>query len=547
MENYVIGLDYGSDSVRALLVDAADGRELADCVFYYPRWKKQLYCDSGECRFRQHPLDYLEGLEYTVKGVLAAVPGAADKVRGIAIDTTGSTPCVTDEKGMPLALHEEFSEDPDAMFVLWKDHTAVAEADRINHLARTWGGEDYTRYEGGIYSPEWFWAKLIHVLENNEKVAAAAYSFVEHCDWITGVLCGNIRPETIRRSRCAAGHKAMWHASWGGLPPEEFLVKLSPRLAGFRSRLYNETVTADVCSGKLCPEWAAKLGLSGDVAVGGSGFDAHFGAVGGGVGPGSLCKVMGTSTCDIAVAPHEEVEGKLIRGICGQVDGSVIPGFAGLEAGQSAFGDVYAFFRNLLCWPLDEFSVEGSEELEGKIIPRLEREAVKIAPSLDNPAAVDWFNGRRTPDVNPKVRGAIYNLKLGATAPMIYRALAESTVFGARAIVERMESEGVKLHSVIALGGIAKKSELIMQMCADILNMPVKVVRSSQACALGSAMFAAVAAKLYPDVMSAMAGMSGGYEKIYNPDPSKKEIYDKLYQRYCEYSAALEKEVMKNA
>lgn len=546
MKNYVIGLDYGSDSVRALLVDAENGEELADSVFYYPRWKKGLYCDGAASRFRQHPLDYLEGLEHTVKSVLAAVPGAAEAVRGIAVDTTGSTPCATDANGTPLALLPEFADDPDAMFVLWKDHTAIAESDRINHLSKTWGGEDYTKYEGGIYSPEWFWAKIAHVLDGSDKIAVAAYSFVEHCDWMTGVLCGETRPEKLKRSRCAAGHKAMWHASWGGLPPEEFLVKISPRLKGLRSRLYTDTVTADTLSGHLCPEWAAKLGLSEKVAIGGSGFDAHFGAVGGGVEPGCMCKVMGTSTCDIAVAPAEEVGDKLIRGICGQVDGSVVPGFVGVEAGQSAFGDVYAFFRDLLGWTLEAFDVPEREKMIGRILPKLEEEAMKIAPSPENPAAIDWFNGRRTPDVNPKLRGAIYQLNLGSTAPMIYRALVESTVFGTKAIAERFANEGVRLDGVVALGGIAKKSALVMQMCADVLGMPIRVVRSEQACALGSAMFAAVAAGLYPDVLSAMRKMSGGYEKVYRADPSKRAVYDELYRRYRDFAAALESETMKH-
>ena len=510
-----IGLDFGSDSVRAVLVTET-GEMLATFVHNYARWAEGRYCDAAHNKFRQHPLDYLEGTEAVIRGVLVGQDASA--VKGIAIDTTGSTPCAVDAEGTPLALKPEFSEDPDAMFLLWKDHSSEAEAARINEVAAAWDGIDYRMYEGGIYSVEWFWSKLLHVLRQNEKVRNAAASFVEHCDWISAELTGETRPERIVRSRCAAGHKAMWHASWGGLPPEEFLTAVDPLLAGWRSRLYTETQTAEKPVGKLSAKWAEKLGLSTDVVIGGSAFDCHFGAVGAQIDASTLVKVMGTSTCDILVAPGVE---KCVRGICGQVDGSVIPGMIGLEAGQSAFGDVYAWFKRLL-------------EYGGKVsIAELEKDAALVPPGAGGIHALDWFNGRRTPDADNMLRGAIFGLNLGSTAPMVYRALVESTVFGARAIVERFREEGIPVNSVVAIGGISRKSPMVMQMCADVLNMPVKVAKSDQACALGGAMFAAVASGVYPDTAAAMAAMGSGFDMEYIPNPETAAIYETLYKRYC--------------
>jgi L-ribulokinase len=354
-KNYVIGMDYGSDSVRALLVDTENGKELGESVFDYPRWQEGRYCIPGENQFRQHPLDYLEGLETTIKAVLEqAGPEAAAAVKGIAVDTTGSTPIAVDKEGTPLAMKAEFAENPNAMFVLWKDHTAIKEAAEVNELARSWGGEDFTKFEGGVYSSEWFWAKILHVLRADKAVREAAHSWVEHCDWIPALLTGKSNPETMYRSRCAAGHKAMWHEDFEGLPADDFLTKLDPLLSGLRDRLFRNTDTAEKRVGTLTPEWANKLGLSEDVVIGGSAFDAHMGAVGGEIKPYDMCKVIGTSTCDIMVTPTHVLGDKLVGGICGQVDGSVLPGSVGLEAGQSAFGDIYAWFKKILMWPIEQ-------------------------------------------------------------------------------------------------------------------------------------------------------------------------------------------------
>ncbi|MBP1655369.1 MAG: L-ribulokinase, partial [Bacteroidetes bacterium] len=349
----VLGVDFGTDSVRAVLVNATDGTEIASAVAHYVRWGKGLFCDPPSNTFRQHPRDYLEGLEQSVRQALAqAPPGTAERVRGISVDTTGSTPVAVDQQGTPLALTPGFEENPNAMFILWKDHTAVGEAEEINRLAKTWGGTDFTMYEGGIYSSEWFWAKLLHVLRKDPQVRQKAFSWVEHCDWIPAILTGSTNPLTLKRSRCAAGHKAMWHESFDGLPSEDFLVKLDPLLKGLRGKLYRETHTSDVAAGSLSAEWASRLGLPLTVQVGVGAFDAHVGAIGGEIQPYVLTKIMGTSTCDMIVAPMKEMEQKLVQGICGQVDGSIIPGMLGMEAGQSAFGDVYAWFKDLLMWPI---------------------------------------------------------------------------------------------------------------------------------------------------------------------------------------------------
>jgi L-ribulokinase len=551
---YTIGVDYGTDSVRALVVDTQTGEEMGTHVFDYPRWKEGQFCDPSKNRFRQHPLDYLEGLEVSIIGALEECPpGVADQVVGISVDTTGSTPVAVNREGTPLALLPGFEENPNAMFVLWKDHTALDEAGEINALARSWGGVDFTKFEGGIYSSEWFWAKVLHVLREDMAVREQAWSWVEHCDWIPALLTGDTDPLKLKRSRCAAGHKAMWHESFGGLPEEEFLVRLDPLLAGVRERLFKETATCDIMVGSLSKKWAEKLGLPVSVAVGAGAFDAHLGALGAEIEPYQLSKVMGTSTCDMLIAPASELGDQPVAGICGQVDGSIVPGMVGLEAGQSAFGDIYAWFRDLLMWPLENIpkGLEGLDEgLVEKIrkesadgmIARLSEAAGKISPAESSLLALDWMNGRRTPDANQNLKGAIMGLTLGTKAPAIFRALVEATAFGARMIVDRFVDEGVRIDGVIALGGVAKKSPLVMQIVADVLDKPIKVARSEQAVALGSAMAAAVVAGIHPSIPTAQAAMGGGFETEYHPDPAMVRIYQELYEQYQRFGKFVEGE-----
>lgn len=529
-KKYVIGVDFGSDSVRALVVDAATGAELATSVCFYPRWKKGLYCNPKENQYRQHPNDYIESLTFVVTDALSRCDEEVRKgVVGISFDTTASTPALVDQTGTPLALREEFAEEPDAMFVLWKDHTAIAEAEEINNLAHGWH-TDYTKYSGGTYSCEWAWSKVLHILRRNAALREVAYSWVEHCDWISGMLVGNIKPESIARSRCVAGHKVMWSEEWGGLPDREFAATLDPQLADMRDTFASETYTADHCVGKLSKEWAEILGLSEEVAVGVGAIDCHIGAVGAGITNNVLVKVMGTSTCDIIISDYESVGNRTVKGICGQVDGSVVPGKVGFEAGQSAFGDIYAWYKRLLGWTLS--AVANMPEAEDKILAALTVEAEKLPLGENDVVAIDWFNGRRTPDADPLQKGSIHGLTLASSAPEVFKALVEATAFGSRAINERMLEEGVKIEGIIAVGGISKKSRFVMQTMADVIGVPIKVAHSEQACALGAAMYAAVIAGIYPNIEAAQQALSSGYDAEYVPNPERHAIYSALYARY---------------
>lgn len=551
MNNYVIGLDYGSDSVRAVLIDTANGKELASSVHWYQRWKNNLYNNASINQFRQHPLDHIEGLEKTITDVVKNSSVKASDIKAICIDTTGSSPIPVTEDGTPLALVNGFEENPNAMMVLWKDHTAIKEANEINELAENWGGENFTKYEGGIYSSEWFWAKILHVIREDEAVKNAAYTWLEHCDLMTYLLIENKDLKSFKRSRCAAGHKAMWHEDWDGLPPVEFLNKLNPYLGELRGRLYNETYTSDVVAGNLNKEWANKLGLTTNTVIAVGTFDAHSGAVGAKIDENTLVRVMGTSTCDILVSPKDNIGSKTVRGICGQVNGSVIPGLVGLEAGQSAFGDVLAWFKDVLYWPIDnlvlssnilsaEQKINLKEEIDATFIKKLSEQAAAIPLSESIPTALDWINGRRTPDANQELKAAMSNLSLGTKAPHIFKALINAICFGSKKIVDRFEEEGVKIDTVIGIGGVARKSPFIMQTLANVLNKPIKIAESDQAPALGAAIYAAVAAGIYPNVIEASKHMGSDFEAEYLPEPENIEAYQALMDSYSELSAFIE-------
>lgn len=538
---YVIGIDYGSDSCRGVIVDAMNGRELASEVFYYPRWKQNLYCNASKSQFRQHPLDYVEGLRTVIKKTVAKVSEeVVNHIVGLSVDTTGSTVCAINKEGTPLALLPEFEENPNAMFLLWKDHTATKEAAEINTYAKTWGGIDYTKYVGGVYSSEWFWAKILITLRSDEKVREAAYSWVEHCDWIPALLTGVKDASSIKRSRCAAGHKAMWHKEFNGLPSEEFLAGIDPLLGGLRERLFEDTYTADEAAGVMTSEWAKELGLPEGIKVGCGAFDCHMGAVGGNIRPKALVKVMGTSTCDILIEEIDVIKDTLVEGICGQVDGSVIRGMIGMEAGQSAFGDVYAWYKRLLAWPLKYIEEEKREEVIQKLLFELEKEAAQVDPVESGVMAIDWMNGRRTPYANQNLKGAILGINLGTDAPKVYRSLIEATAYGARAIVERFRESGVEVNEVIAIGGVAKKSALNMQIVANVLNMSIHVTEAEQAVAIGASIFGAVVGGMYETVEQAQAKMASPTETIYYPQSEMVEVYNQLYKKYLEIGSFIE-------
>jgi len=554
-EAYVIGVDYGSDSVRSVLVNALTGQEVAASVFYYPRWKKGLYCNAAANQFRQHPLDYVEGLEATIKDCIAqAGAQIAAHVKGISVDTTGSTPVAVDASGTPLALLPQFQDNPNAMFVLWKDHTAIQEAAELNAHATKFD-TNYLQFVGGIYSSEWFWAKLLHILRADEAVRNAIASWVEHCDWIPYLLTGGNDVTTIKRSVCAAGHKSLWAEAFGGLPPDSFFSSWDSLLTGFTQKLSQKAYASDTAAGTISAKWATRLGLPADVVIGVGAFDCHMGAVGGQIEPYHLSKVMGTSTCDILVAPIEEVGNKLVKGICGQVPGSVIPGMLGLEAGQSAFGDAYAWLKNVLAWPITHILPQTQlidaataaalqDEIVGKIIAELSIAAANIPLTNSNEMAIDWLNGRRTPDANQLLKGAFAGLSLGSDAPKMFRALVEATCFGAKTIVDRFISENIEVKGIIALGGVAKKSPFIMQMMADILQMPIRVHKSEQTCALGAAMFAATVAGLYNNVSEAMLAMGQGFDATYLPDTDKAALYATRYQQYLSLGNFIEQSTL---
>ena len=555
MNKYVFGVDFGTDSVRSLLVNALNGEEIATSVFYYPRWKNQLFCHPGLNQFRQHPLDHLEGLTYTIKACLQGLSEEIiQNIKGISIDTTGSTPVAVDESGTPLSLLPEFADNPNAMFILWKDHTSIEEAEAINNYNRQ-SNTDYLQYVGGIYSSEWFWAKLLHILKTDEKIRSNIASFVEHCDWIPFVLTGGKSLKDLKRGICAAGHKALWSESFDGYPPNDYFAAIDPLLDGFTEKLHQNIYSTDSIAGKIAPEWSEKLGLPLDVTIGIGAFDAHVGAVGGQIEPFYLSKVMGTSTCDMMVVSAKDLNNKCVKGICGQVKGSILPGLYGLEAGQSAFGDVYSWFKNLLLKPtmqiIDEYAMLSEDQkkelihsMDSNLLGILSQQADELPIEITSTLAVDWLNGRRTPDAEQRLEGAISHLNLGTEAPHVFRALVEATCFGSKAIVERFIQEGIPVKGIIGLGGVAKKSPFIMQMLADVLNMPVKVHKSEQTCALGAAMFAATAAGIYSQVEQAMQAMGAGFEKTYYPNQEKVDLYQRRYQKYLSLGNYLEKNLM---
>lgn len=526
---FTIGLDFGTNSVRALIVDVRDGRELASAVSEYASGDRGIILEDDQPDLaRQHPADYLVGIERSVSEALehaAEHPGFSRKdVIGIGVDTTGSTPLPVDASGTALALLPQFKSNPDAMAWLWKDHTSHEEANQITALAAEHKPQ-YLAKIGGKYSSEWYWAKILRCTRVNPQVASAATSWVEIADWIPAVLCGTTGLTSLRRGVCAAGHKAFYNTSWGGYADEAFLAKLHPDLARIRRSLPEKTYNVAEPAGALSADWASKLGLPAGIPVAIGAFDCHLGAVGSGVGDGTLVKVMGTSTCDISVSPLGKPLAD-VPGLCGIVPESVIPGFFGLEAGQSAVGDIFNWFVN-------EVQPGGPEA--GTHVA-LTAEAAKLKPGQSGLLSLDWHNGNRTVLVDQRLTGLTLGQTLRTSPGELYRSLIEATAFGARIIVERFEEYGVKITRVVNCGGIAARNELVMQIYADVLNRPLAIAKSLQTCALGSAIAAAVVAGKqaggHADFAAAIAAMGGVQPHVYTPNPAAAAVYEKLFRLY---------------
>jgi L-ribulokinase len=527
---FSLGLDFGTNSVRALLVDVGNGREIATAIHNFKTGQAGIILDSHNPNLaRQNPGDYLTGLTAAVKDTLAKASRAdkefdPSRVIGIGIDTTGSTPIPVDADGTPLNFHKEFKKNPNAMAWLWKDHTGHAEAAEITALAAKEHPE-YLAKCGGTYSSEWFFSKILHCLRADPNVFDAAASWVECSDYIPAVLTGETRPGKILRSRCAAGHKAMFNNNWGGLPAKDFLSKLHPKLGALRDRLYDKSYTADIAAGKLTSGWAKKLGLPESIPVAVGAFDAHLGAVGSGVAPGKFVKIIGTSTCDICVWPNDRPLAD-IPGLCGIVDGSVLPGYFGLEAGQSAVGDIFNWFVEYI---QPGGQAKGSHEA-------LTKKAAGLKPAQSGLLALDWNNGNRTILVDQRLTGLLLGQTLHTRPEEIYRALIEATAFGALTIIKRFEEYGIDTQEVINCGGIAEKNPLVMQIYADVIGKEMKVARSAQTCALGSAIAGAVAAGKdtggYGTFGQAQAAMCGIKKKTFKPDPKNHKIYQEIYPLY---------------
>jgi L-ribulokinase len=522
---FTIGVDFGTSSVRALVVDCEDGRELGTRVFDYPSGDQGVLLDPKQPHLaRQNPADYIEGLRESLRGALLDAerdPGFSRQlVVGIGVDTTGSTPLPVDADAHPLACDPRWKSNLAAHAWLWKDHTSAEEAARITEIAAAHAPE-YLAPIGGTYSSEWWWSKIWHCLRTSPDVFDAAASWVELADFIPALLSGVSDTRQIVRCICAAGHKAMYSDAWGGLPSKAFLTRLDPKLAELRDRLYDKAWPSGQPAGGLSPEWALTLDLPAGIAIAMGGFDAHYGAVGSGVRTGTLVKIIGTSTCDCAVAPTADRISD-IPGICGIVNGSILPGYFGIEAGQSAVGDI------LKWW------VEGVCHDNSALHADLSTEATGLAPGESGLVALDWNNGNRTILVDTRLTGLILGQTLHTTRAEVYRALIEATAYGARTIIERMKDYGVAIDRVVCCGGIAEKNDLFMQIYADVIGQPMLIAGSAQTPALGAAISAAVTAGQYGRWEEAQERMTRLKPTAYEPRPAAAMVYDQLYGIYKE-------------
>lgn len=539
--NYVIGLDYGSDSVRAILLDVATGEVLSSAVNLYSRWGKGLYSDSAKSQFRHHPLDYIEGLEDVLGKVIADCP-APDAIKAIGIDCTASTLCLADENCVPLSLHEEYQDNPDAMFVLWKDHTATLESAQINELCNK-SDVKYNMQSGFHYSAECYWSKVIHLLRNSPELRQKAHLAIDVCDWLPALLCGCTNAADFKTGKCIASIKLMWSESWGGYPPAEFFEKIEPAVLPILKNIPQNPQLNDKPVGTLCKEWAEKLGLSTDVVIGTGLIDSYSGGIGAGVKHGTIALNLGTSSCYMATMPVEKIGDKVIEGLFGQAKDCIIPGMVGFEAGLSAFGDAYAWVKRTLCWSLEALKKsddpqvrQAAEEREDKILADLNVAAAQLNITENTPVATDHINGRRSPEPSSTLKSGMMGISISTTAPEIFYAYAEATAFGTRYIMDHLEENGVDIYELIGVGGIAQKSPFVMQLLADACGKTIHVSSCNYSCALGAAICASVAAGIYPDIQAAQKALCPSNSATYNPNPDKAELLEKRYEKYRDLS-----------
>lgn len=530
---YVIGLDYGSDSVRAILLNALTGEQLGDEVHNYTRWKKGLYCDPQKNQFRQHPLDYIEGLKIVIKNVLKGHENIAPHIKAIALDTTASTPCLADRNLQPLSLHDKYKDNPDAMFVLWKDHTGEKEAEEIEALCHTWP-VDFTRISGGHYSAENYWSKVLHLLRSSEELRRDAYTVVEECDWIPALLTGNTDPEKAKIGHCGAAQKMFWNEEWGGFPPEEFFSKLDPVILPVLRTMRANRYTADKPYGTISKQWASEFGLPETVIVGTGNIDSHQGAIGAGITYGTSVINLGTSACMMAVMPPEDMADRVVEGVFGQAESIILPGYVGFEIGLSSFGDVFAWLKRTLTYAADRILGESvpSSEIDDRIMQVLTEDAERLPLRQDAPFATDWFNGRRCPELNPKMWGSLMGLRISTSAPELYYALVESTAFAIRRLCECLNDGGVVIDRVIGVGGISQKSPFVMQMLADVTGKDIHVSACRQSCAMGSAICASVVGGVYRTIEEAQKALCMPIIKVYHPRTELKEHFEKRFKLY---------------
>ncbi len=522
VEPAIIGVDYGTASVRAVVVDTTTGAELGEGEYSYEHGTDGVITDAGDALLaRQSPRDYVKGLEVSIQLALESAAAAGfdrSRVMGIGVDTTGSSPMPVDAAGVPLGLDDRFADDPRAMTWLWKDHTSHTETAEINDTVAQ-ERLPYLGPCGSTYSSEWYWAKLAHFLRTaSPEIRTATRGWVELADFVPGYLAGRLDPATMARGICPAGHKAMYDTTWDGLPSAEFLDTVEPGMGAFR---YSTVAQAsDTSIGRLTAELADKLGLRQGITVAAGAFDAHTGAVGAGVAEGILVKIIGTSTCDTTVVPGDR---PLIDGLCGSVPDSIIPGMAGLEAGQSAVGDIFNWFAGTFA-PGSNGTSSRLDELAAK--------AAAIPPGGSGLLGLDWHNGNRSVLVDPLLSGAMIGMTLSTTPAEFYRALVESTAFGAQRIIEQFEANGVPIQRIVLSGGISKKSSLLVQIYADVTGRRVELAGTSQTCAVGAAVLASVAAGIHEDTEAAQRAMVPAPAGVVEPNPEAVAVYEELYRLY---------------